>query len=286
MAAQLPALLTEKYNAVIIHATQQAAWYKSKKWKKIGSKAIRLSSIVLIGMGGLFPIIKEIRGVEVGNWGYITIGIAGTLLFIDRFFGLSSGWIRYTLTQMEIYRQIREFEQRWLIMILKATQNPALPPQDPPPPGQPTTPTPPPPPTPPAVPAGISSDKVIELITMIKDFSNQIDEIVKQETNTWATEFQTNLADLQKIADKNLEELRPVSLQLVVKNADNYTTLSLHIDGVFRKEVTKGESLIDNLSKGPHAITITGEKAGTTLSTTKVVNLEAGKMGSVEITMP
>jgi hypothetical protein len=279
MAIQLPRLLVEKYDAAIKLAKEQAQWYAgNKKGKKTCSKAIRLLSIVLIGLGGLFPIIKKVNEVDVSNWGYITIGVAGTLLFIDRFFGLSSGWIRYTLTEMEIYRQMREFEQRWIIAVLKIN----LPP--PPPPVGAVLPPPDAPPAP--DPGTLSTDKIIEMITLIKDFSSQIDEIVKQETNSWATEFQTNMADLQKIADKSLEELRPVSLQLVLKNTDGYTRLNLQVDGVSRKELTGGETLIENLTKGAHAITVTGEKAGISQSTTKVVNLEAGKLGSVEITMP
>jgi hypothetical protein len=290
MIDELPPLLIQKYVAVIKLAKDQAEWYeRSKKGKKNGSKAIRLVAIVLIGAGGLFPIINQIGKTSVSNWGYVTIGIAGTLLFIDRFFGLSSGWIRYTLTEMEIYRQIRDFEQRWVIAALKISIPPPPPPAGLP---LPPDPGPVPPPAGPTVPprtvdpVTISPDKVIEMITLIKDFSNQIDEIVKQETSSWATEFQTNLADLQKIADKSLEELRPVCLQLTLKNTEKYTRLTVLVDGISRKELTHGETLIENLSKGPHMITVTGEKAGVSLSTAKVVNLEAGKLGSLEITMP
>src|SRR5438445_4629050 len=104
----LQELVEKKYLEVITAAQAQAKWYSLRRIDiKRWSRGIRFLSILLVGLGGIFPLVRSISGQDVTNWGYITIAAAGTLLFIDRFFGFSSAWIRYTTTQMEIYTQVK-----------------------------------------------------------------------------------------------------------------------------------------------------------------------------------
>jgi hypothetical protein len=110
-------LVNKKFESVVNDATGSKSWYKNKragtrKW----SRGIRFCSIILIGLGGIFPLVGknwEKWGIDLTPWGYITIAIAGIILFIDRFFGFSSAWIRYTSTEMEITRQLNDFESGW-----------------------------------------------------------------------------------------------------------------------------------------------------------------------------
>ena len=96
-------------------------WYlKHQKWMKRLSKLIRLLAIILFGLGGLIPMINALllenqSDLRIMNLSYIAIATAGTLLLLNKFFGFSSGWIRFITTQMEIKRMITEFELRWKI---------------------------------------------------------------------------------------------------------------------------------------------------------------------------
>ncbi|HMH23679.1 MAG TPA: SLATT domain-containing protein [Puia sp.] len=259
ISPDLQDLVKQKYIEVITGAQSQAKWYSSRRVSiKRWSRGIRFLSILLVGLGGIFPLIRSVSGHDVTNWGYITIAAAGTLLFVDRFFGFSSAWIRYTTTEMEIYKQVKEFESRWQIESLKGSGGGLA----------------------------LTPDKAVELLTVLKDFSAQIDELVKQETNAWATEFQTNIAELQKLTQAKLDMLKPGSVRIKIGNTAGYTNIGIKIDGIFRKKSPGSETLLDNLSPGPHEISITGDKGGNTQTVTAVVETEANKLATLEVVMP
>jgi hypothetical protein len=254
-------LLNEAFEKIVTAATKEADWYNRKKFSKsLWSKVIRFSSIILIGLGGIFPLVSKIGSLEhVSDWGYVCIALAGTLLFLDRFFGFSSGWVRYITTEFEIRKQIREFEMRWQIEMSRID----------------------------LCEEQLTCDKMIQMLTMLKDFSASVDELIKQETNTWATEFQNNISELQKIASAKMEEFRPGFIKVVVKNRTAYKDLVIKVDDIDRKVLVGNEALIDNVTPGPHTITAEGEKTGGgKVPVTIVVSVEANKIATAELTMP
>ena len=46
----------------------------------------------------------------------------------------------------------------------------------------------------------LNIDEVKPMIQRVKDFVQQIDQSVEQETEAWAAEFQTNLANIDRVA--------------------------------------------------------------------------------------
>ena len=87
-----------------------------KQWKARFSRTIQLSVIVLTALAGLFPIVaylaKDMKWpylAESGLWPSFFVGIAATLIGIDRAFGLSSSWSRYVLTATSIRKMLEEF---------------------------------------------------------------------------------------------------------------------------------------------------------------------------------
>src|SRR5690349_359137 len=94
-------------------ATQLAGWYQAKiAWKRRISVTLRILSILLITAGGLVPLVKAtwspgtVAAVkfDLGQLGYLLIGLGGGAIAFDRFFGFSSAWIRYVTTEMAIRR--------------------------------------------------------------------------------------------------------------------------------------------------------------------------------------
>lgn len=258
--------LDDAFVKVIVGVNATAQWYADKKSKQSNwSQSIRFLSIILIGLGGIFPLIGKIESektiiVDFTNWGYVTIAAAGTLLFLDRFFGFSSAWIRYVTTELEIRKQIREFEISWQIEMAKIDL--CL--------------------------IELTCDKMVQLLTMLKDFSTVIDELVKQETTNWATEFQNNISELQKMASAKLSELKPGSVKIVMKNAAKYKKITIKVDNIERKIIVGAEALIDNISPGSHTILAEGEPilAGVNNLITSVITVEGGKLNTVEMSMP
>ena len=48
------------------------------------------------------------------------------------------------------------------------------------------------------------------MIQRVKDFVQQIDQSVEQETKAWMTEFQTNLSDIARIAGTSEQTRKPL----------------------------------------------------------------------------
>lgn len=257
--------IQETYNEVIQEATSKADWYKRKKpLKRIASKIIRAASIVLIGLGGLFPIIKDIDGYDISNWGYYTIAIAGVLLFLDKFFGFSSGWIRYITTEMNIRQKISAFELQWEIETSKAQLC-----ED--------------------QPAGKYNCKTTtQLLTMLKNFLSQIDELVKEETGVWASEFQTNMAELQKLADSKVKSLQPGNVRITITNwaqvKNNYPDVSVML-GMQSEKLLGSETLLTNIAPGTYTIMLVNMPDNKVIETL-TVTVNAGQTTDKEITLP
>ncbi|MFY8037619.1 MAG: SLATT domain-containing protein [Cyclobacteriaceae bacterium] len=252
--------LQKTYDSVIGGAKIQATWYEDKK-KTISktSRELRRWSIILVSFGGLFPLLgaaskQDIFGVDVTNWGYIAIALAGTLLLLDRYFGFSSAWIRYTTTKLEIEKLIKEFEIKWVMEVGDADVN------------------------------TLDPLKMKELMKSLLDFSNLIAELVKQETNAWAVEFQNNIAELQKSINSKLQSSMPGAIKVSVVNTKNLTSLVLRLDQLSNIPITGNMALIQNVSPGFHSVTISGKGTdGQTIVIGDEATVEAGKLVSVEL---
>jgi hypothetical protein len=106
-------------------ATGLLQWYYAKKiWKARMSSLLRVLTILFFTLGGLVPLIKAIAppgipiinskdGFDFGQLGYLLIAIAAAWIALDRFFGFSSGWIRYITTALSIERSLDEFRLEW-----------------------------------------------------------------------------------------------------------------------------------------------------------------------------
>ncbi|MEE4359880.1 MAG: SLATT domain-containing protein [Desulfococcaceae bacterium] len=84
-------------------------WYATeKKRKRRWVKSLRFLVILLLALGGIIPILTEIFKSPAGiplfspGWASVLMAAGGALVLFDRFFGLSSGWMRYTDAMMKI----------------------------------------------------------------------------------------------------------------------------------------------------------------------------------------
>jgi len=124
-----PADTVDSLNAVReyveIQARQLIQWYYNKKqWKPRMSSGLRLFVILFFSIGGLVPLIKATfpvtsiaavvpTGFDFGQLGYLLIALGAGAIALDRFFGYSSGWIRYITTALAIERSVDEFRLDW-----------------------------------------------------------------------------------------------------------------------------------------------------------------------------
>lgn len=242
-------------------AKSASKWYNvNKNVKKRWSKRIRFFSIALFGIGGLFPLINALISEWEGkfsvlNLGYISIALAGTLLLFDRFFGLSSGWIRYITTEMEINRRIKEFELKWAIETYEKDLD------------------------------GLDPEEAKVFLRLLQDFIGLINELVKTETNAWAAEFQSNMAELQNSINNRINTLIPGSIKVNTKNAKKFKNLKIWMDNLETFDLKGPVHLFREVSTGYHLITVSGENidSGQFIESAEVAHVEPGKMAEVSM---
>lgn len=165
-------------------ADKAIAWYwRNKRWKARCSRLIQVSAIILTAIAGIFPIVsyllKEMKWPypsESGLWSSLCVGIAAAIIGIDRAFGLSSGWTRYVLTATSIRKLLEEFRFDCALLLCKSGQN--------------------------------GSEQAGTIIQRAKVFRLAVEDAVFQETKEWATEFQNNVAQLEKDVKAQLDVLK------------------------------------------------------------------------------
>lgn len=156
-------------------ANEEKDWYIAHAGKKRSvSKLLRVLAIIFVGLGTLCPLIESTdtipEFVELSRWGYVAFAIAGIFIGYDRFFGISSGWIRYMLAIMALKKITNEFEYTWSNRILTFDQN------------------------------KLETKDKEELLSLIQNFVLAINDIVTEETQNWAKEFESTLTELNRSA--------------------------------------------------------------------------------------
>jgi hypothetical protein len=276
-AASLHAIL--KY--VEQQAQRHADWYWQKKQSKSRySRWIRFSAVVLTSAGAIVPIIGQIFGgptLNTGLWASFFVGAAAALLALDKAFGFSSGWTRYVLAATNIGKALEEFRMDWNALIAKACPNP-------------------------------SPDQIQALIQRAKELSVTVDGFVLQETKDWVTEFQSNIAQIEKDTTAQLAALKAQndkaaqardaasqsgSIQLTVPNSDKADSATVQIAVEDAGGASTGYTLTGsktwvrlNLSPGHYALTVSAAVSGKPVSATAAVIVKPGEIAAPQIALP
>lgn len=250
-------------------ATNSVDWYGRKKASKARmSRLLRSLAIILTTVGGLTPIISSLGwstvelppamlNLNVGQLGYLFLGLAAASIGFDRFFGFSSGWMRYITTKMTMERMVSEFRMDWAMMVAKLGEK------------SPTT------------------DQVQLMIQRIKEFLVAINTHVEQETQTWVSEFKTNLAEIEKTATTQRESARPGAIDITVTNGmDTEDGFTVALDGMEVKKVRGTKYQIGYVPPGPHKIAVTGTIKGELLDASELANVAPGEITKVTLALP
>jgi hypothetical protein len=230
------------------------------------SRTLRGFAIIFTIAGGLMPIIAALGwtnipmpdGTQVGQVGYLLLGLAAACIGFDKFFGFSSGWMRYLGTKMTIERALSEFRLDWAMMVAKLRENP------------PTT------------------DQVQLMIQRVKEFLLAVNNHVEQETQAWVSEFKTNLAEIEKSAKEQGESTRPGAIDITVTNGlvaeGGFTVL---LDGMDIKSRIRGTNYqISYVPPGPHKVAVTGIIKAEPLEVSELVNVGPGEIAKVTLVFP
>jgi hypothetical protein len=163
------ATLAALYRYVEDRATDAADWYlRDKRGKKRWSRALRVLAIVLAAAGGIQPLVDAATpGSGPAEWGYVLLALAAACVGFDRFFGLSSGWMRDIRAAQAVQRRLEAFRFEWAAAALRDAGQPAGP------------------------------ERVRRSLALIRRFEQDVAGVVERETNDWVLEFQSGLAQLE-----------------------------------------------------------------------------------------
>jgi hypothetical protein len=147
------------------------SWYLREKEKKSrASKALRISAVAAIALGGTIPVLALILGPRLNaEWGFVVLALGAAILLLDRAFGFSRSWARYVATAMEIKAVLTRAQLRWARRSLVGPE-----------------------------PDGTA---VADALAEIEELARQVGELINQETAEWAREVHDSLAELGQNLD-------------------------------------------------------------------------------------
>lgn len=247
-------------------------WYKRKKlWKACFSRLFRVVAIFASVGGGMMPILSGMSSARdwlgmdqtfMSQLGYVLFALAAACLLFDKFFGTSSGWIRYIVTSMGIERTLIEFRAAYVLKLVEL---------------QGRVPTP---------------DDLRAFHVLALDMRKNVQQQVQNETNAWAQEFQQSTAELEKLvaqqrqtAEQKLKEMRAESrtgaINITVTSANKLDgPVEVFIDGSADAVATligKTGSIKD-LEPGQRKITIRSTSKGAPVEAARTVVVEPGSI--------
>jgi hypothetical protein len=257
------------FQFVEAHVLDAIAWYaKHKRHKALLSRSLRLWAILCTTLGGLAPILDSLFSqditvegahltLRIGQLGYFFLALAAACIGLDRFFGFSSGWMRYITTMMSLDRALSEFRLDWALMIAKLGGR------------QP------------------DADEVQQMIQRLKHFLAVVDTQVEEETQAWVAEFRLNLAEIEKSAKAQAEASRPGGIDLTVTNGkDAEDGFAVVLDGVEVTRVHGAKYQIGGLAPGPHKVAVAGKIRGAQVDASELVQVMPGTVANVTLAFP
>ena len=124
---------------------------------------------MLVIAGGICPLVDGIGGLDFGRFGYVLLALAGGLFILDKSFGFSSSWMRFTSAEMELRQALDAFKVDWLAVMCLG-HDPARP-----------------------------EEPARRYFELARSFVETAHGIVKKETELWIKEFGSNLEHLEKL---------------------------------------------------------------------------------------
>ncbi len=252
--------LEELFHAADAIGTAAAGWYARKcRWKRRFSLAFRASAIALVSIGGLLPLLNTALGADtsttLAEWGYVCLAVAGACVGANRFFGVSSSWIRFISAHLKIQHAQETFRFQWgLFRASRAGQ--ATPPE---------------------------GDVATEAIQRMLRFVELVHTEVERETETWAKEFMSALADLEKLVRSEREGAEPGAVRVTLENAEDVKELRVLVDGVPGPLPAGKRVTVPRVPPGQHSIEAHGVRDGKPVGDAALFTVSSDSIEDVEL---
>jgi hypothetical protein len=155
--------LAKLYRYAEGRAIEATDWYlQDKRGKRIWSRGLRLLAILLVIAGALQPLLDAAApGPSRTAWGYVLLALAAACIGFDRFFGLSSGWMRSMTTAQSLERRLEQLQYDWAAECARSASR------------------------------TVDPKQVQNRLALLRAFSDDVAALLQQETAEWVLEFAT-----------------------------------------------------------------------------------------------
>ncbi|WP_069813879.1 SLATT domain-containing protein [Streptomyces sp. TP-A0874] len=164
--------LDELYRWVEERALYTVDWYLAdRRWKRRTARILRVGAAVSAATGVLLPML-DLAGVLGGGaaWGYLALLGAAVCAGSDRFFGLTSGWMREIATAQAVQRRLEALQFDWASESVREVLGPT---------------------------EGTASEAAERCLSVLRRFSEDVTDLVRAETADWMVEFRSGSAPLR-----------------------------------------------------------------------------------------
>ena len=211
------ATLDAVYGRANAAAQWRIDWYNDKA-DRFGRRAqwLRFGALVFVAIGGLAPLVgaawrapfEDPNVPSSTAIGYVALALAGILVAIDNFFGFSTSWMRFRVTQAALIRRLARFRFEWARELagLATSSTPA--------------------------------DTYTRLLDKAEALVDEIERIVQEETESWAERFAARVQAFDRQHEFQRFDAGTGTVEVVLTNPDEVEpdSVVLRIDG---RTVTK-----------------------------------------------
>ncbi len=182
--------LDDLYRWVEANALRTAEWYLSDRvWKRRAARLLRIGTTVGVTAGAALPLL-DLTGVAPGTagWGYLSLLLGAACMACDRYFGVTSGWMRDVATAQAVQRRLQALQFDWASESVREVLGPT---------------------------EGTASEAAERCLGVLRRFSEDVTELVRAETADWMVEFRSGPAPLALqsvgVVPSRPESVHPVS---------------------------------------------------------------------------
>lgn len=252
-AGNTSAAVDQVFDHAMNLAEDAIGWYISaKNTKRFFARGLRVLAILLGAAAALLPTVGELfardgESLVRAGWTAVLLGLVGVALLLDRFYGFSTGWMRYIATELQLQQITHEFQIDWEAERAGWEGSPP------------------------------NREQAVQMIARAKAFIVQINGIIRVETAQWIQEFESTLRQLDEAARVKPAINEPGGLNLTVANGNTTTNgWTLTIDGG-TPELHRGTAAAKrSLVPGYHEVRIKGEIGGRAVQAERIVKVPAG----------
>jgi hypothetical protein len=260
--------LEQLYQLILQNGRESIDWYLAhKSAKRLGAMVLRLGAIGLATLAAITPVLVALLPAawglrELGPLASIMVALSAGCLALDKFFGFSSGWMRYITTELELRARLNGFQLTWMQERLKLSEQ------------------------------ALTFERTLELLQFMKAFVSDFDQVVNAETKLWVEEFRGNLSDMERAVETQ-RATTPVitapastgALRIRLEGAellDGQRWLVQLGNEPFAEHVG-GTMVVNNLSPGLLAVKVKAHRDGRPLAAEDVAFIRAGEPSDLVI---